>query len=242
MAKRSKFIIALCGVVAGIVIGVLWVTLNQQDFISEDEARAVVTERYGGSVESVSLSDDDRYFVINLKGSSATHSITVDREDSSVQGIKTVAQNEETAEPAEETAPEDPNKNSPDANGENNNEQSETEENKPDETAEAEPEKTKLTVEEAADIAAGEVGGTNVYSTWSGEGNAREYYILQLVNDDDEGALVSINGITGNIDKVIWLEIDDDYEEIEQLVYEATEYAKLYDSRYIEYDDDYFDD
>ncbi|WP_213809739.1 hypothetical protein [Jeotgalicoccus sp. WY2] len=61
MAKRSKIIIALTGLIAGIVIGVLWVSFNQQDFISEDEARAVVTERYGGSVESVSLSDDDRF-------------------------------------------------------------------------------------------------------------------------------------------------------------------------------------
>lgn len=240
MAKRTKFIIALCGLIAGIIIGVLWVTFNQQDFISEDEARAVVTERYGGSVESVSLSDDDRYFIINLKGSSATHSITVDREDSSVKGIKTVTQNEDTENSSKETVSEDTGKNT-----EKNNEQSGEEtdnNNEAADTAESEQEKTVLTVEEAADIAAGEVGGENVYSTWSGEGDAREYYILQLVNDDDEGALVSINGITGNVDKVIWLEIDDDYEEIEQLVYEATEYAKLYDSRYIEYDDDYFED
>lgn len=225
MAKRSKIIIALTGLIAGIVIGVLWVSFNQQDFISEDEARAVVTERYGGSVESVSLSDDDRYFVINLKGNEATHSITVNREDSSVQGIKTVAEHKE---PAEEE---------PAADKEDKNQQ-------PDKEREAEKpeEDTRLTVEEAVEIAAGEVGGTNVYSTWSGEGSAREYYILQQVNDDDEGALIAINGITGNINKVIWLEIDDDYEEIEQLVYEATEYANMYDSRYIEYDDEYFED
>lgn len=223
MAKRNKIIIALTGLIAGIVIGVLWVSFNQQDFISEDEARAVVTERYGGSVESVSLSDDDRYFVINLKGNAATHSITVDREDSSVQGIKTVQEHAEAEKPAEEKEPAD----------------KETE--KDTETAEPK-EETRLTVEEAVEIAAGEVGGTHVYSTWSGEGSAREYYILQVVNDDDEGALIAINGITGNINKVIWLEIDDDYEEIEQLVYEAAEYANLYDSRYIEYDDEYFED
>lgn len=225
MAKRSKIIIVLTGLIAGIVIGVLWVSFNQQDFISEDEARAVVTERYGGSVESVSLSDDDRYFVINLKGNEATHSITVNREDSSVQGIKTVAEHKE---PAEEEPAAD----------------KEDKEQQPDKEREAEKpeEDTRLTVEEAVEIAAGEVGGTNVYSTWSGEGSAREYYILQQVNDDDEGALIAINGITGNINKVIWLEIDDDYEEIEQLVYEATEYANMYDSRYIEYDDEYFED
>lgn len=225
MAKRSKIIIALTGLIAGIVIGVLWVSFNQQDFISEDEARAVVTERYGGSVESVSLSDDDRYFVINLKGNEATHSITVNREDSSVQGIKTVAEHKE---PAEEE---------PAADKEDKEQQPEKERE-----AEEPEEDTRLTVEEAVEIAAGEVGGTNVYSTWSGEGSAREYYILQQVNDDDEGALIAINGITGNINKVIWLEIDDDYEEIEQLVYEAAEYANMYDSRYIEYDDEYFED
>ncbi len=235
MAKRSKIIIALTGLIAGIVIGVLWVSFNQQDFISEDEARAVVTERYGGSVESVSLSDDDRYFVINLKGNAATHSITVDREDSSVQGIKTVAEHTEAEKPAEEQEP------AADKGKKEQQTDKESEAEKDTETAKPE-ENTKLTVEEAVEIAAGEVGGTNVYSTWSGEGSAREYYILQLVNDDDEGALIAINGITGNINKVIWLEIDDDYEEIEQLVYEAAEYANMYDSRYIEYDDEYFED
>ena len=220
--KRSKFIIALGGLLAGIFIGVLWVTLNQQDFISEDEARAVVTERYGGSVETVSLSDDDRYFVINLKGESATHDVTVDREDSSVQSIKTVVEHPG----AENTAEEDKEKDQPE-------DKKETEQPEED---------TQLTVEDAVEIAAAEVGGINIYSTWSGEGNAREYYILQLVNDDDEGALIAVNAVTGAVNKVIWLEIDDDYEEMEQLVYEAAEYADLYDSRYIEYDDDYFED
>lgn len=233
MAKRSKIIIALTGLIAGIVIGVLWVSFNQQDFISEDEARAVVTERYGGSVESVSLSEDDRYFVINLKGSAATHSITVDREDSSVQGIKTVAEHTEAEKPAEEKEP---------AADKGNKEQQTDKEPEKDKEAVKPKEETKLTVEEAVEIAAGEVGGTNVYSTWSDAGSAREYYILQAVNDEDEGALIAINGITGNINKVIWLEIDDDYEEIEQLVYEAAEYANMYDSRYIEYDDEYFED
>lgn len=221
MAKRNKIIIALTGLIAGIIIGVLWVSFNQQDFISEDEARAVVTERYGGSVESVSLSDDDRYFVINLKGTSATHSVTVDREDSSVQGIKTVAQHTEPAEENKENKPAEKDK-----------------ETSEEQTAE----NTKLTVEDAVEIATAEVGGINVYSTWSGEGSTREYYILQLIDDDDEGALIAINGITGNVNKVIWLDIDEDYSEIEQLVYEAAEYADLYDGRYIEYDDDYFED
>lgn len=228
MTKRSKFVIAFSGLMAGIVIGVLWVTLNQQDFISEDEARAVVTERYGGSVETVSLSDDDRYFVINLKGKSATHSITVDREDSSVQDIQTVAEHPET----EKTVQEDKEK-----------EQVQREEQTEDKKETEQPEEdTELTVEEAVEIAAAEVGGINVYSTWSGEGDTREYYILQLVNDDDEGALITVNAVTGIIDKVIWLEIDDDYEEMEQLVYEAAEYAAMYDNRYIEFDDDYFED
>lgn len=233
MAKRSKFLIALGGLLAGIVIGVLWVSLNQQDFISEDEARAVVTERYGGSVESVSLSDDDRYFIINLKGKSATHSVTVDREDSSVQGIKTVAEHKKPAE--EDTGKEQDKKDKEKAEAEKEKKDKESSEEQP-------AENTKLTVEDAVEIAAAEVGGINVYSTWSGEGSAREYYILQLIDDDDEGALIAINSVTGNVNKVIWLEIDEDYSEIEQLVYEAAEYANLYDGRYIEYDDDYFED
>lgn len=233
MAKRSKFLIALGGLLAGIVIGVLWVSLNQQDFISEDEARAVVTERYGGSVESVSLSDDDRYFTINLKGKSATHSVTVDREDSSVQGIKTVAEHKKPAE--EDTGKEQDKKDKEKAEAEKEKKDKKSSEEQP-------AENTKLTVEDAVEIAAAEVGGINVYSTWSGEGSAREYYILQLIDDDDEGALIAINSVTGNVNKVIWLEIDEDYSEIEQLVYEAAEYANLYDGRYIEYDDDYFED
>ncbi|WP_213809740.1 hypothetical protein [Jeotgalicoccus sp. WY2] len=178
--------------------------------------------------------------MINLKGNEATHSITVNREDSSVQGIKTVAEHKEPAE-EEPAADKEDKKQQPDKEREA---EKEDKNQQPDKEREAEKpeEDTRLTVEEAVEIAAGEVGGTNVYSTWSGEGSAREYYILQQVNDDDEGALIAINGITGNINKVIWLEIDDDYEEIEQLVYEATEYANMYDSRYIEYDDEYFED
>lgn len=155
MAKRSKFLIALTGLIAGIVIGVLLVTLNQQEFISEDEARAVVTERYGGSVESVSLSDDDRYFVINLKGKSATHSITVDREDSSVQGIKTVAEHSEPEKPSKEDKGKEQAKKDKEA------EKKEKQEKKDKESAEAEKpaENTTLTVEDAVEI---EIGRAHV--------------------------------------------------------------------------------
>ncbi|GEM_PF-2209351 len=258
MAKRSKFLFAFFGIAAGIIIGILWVTLNQQDFISEDEARAVVTERYGGEVDSVSLTDDDRYFVINLKGNSATHSIKVDREDSSVVGIETVSESKDTEQTAEntdskETSTEEKDKADSEnkdktskenqkSDNEKDNEQTKQEDKAADEADKETAEKQPLTAEEAINIAAGEVGGVNVYSTWNGDGTAREYYILQQVNDEDEGALVSINGATGHINKVVWLEIDDDYEEMEQRVYEAAQYANMYDSRYIEYDDEYFDD
>ncbi|CEA01577.1 hypothetical protein BN1048_01419 [Jeotgalicoccus saudimassiliensis] len=242
MAKRSKFLIALAGLIAGIVVGVSWVTFNQQDYISEDEARAVVTERYGGSVESVSLSDDDRYFIINLKGKSATHSITVDREDSSVDGIKTVAEHKETKKPADDTKEDEQAEKEKKAAAEQEKKKQEEQQAEQDKEPEKPEGNTKLTVEDAVEIAASEVGGVNVYSTWSGNGETREYYILQLVNGEDEGALIDINGITGQVNKVIWLEIDDDYSNIEQLVYEATTYASMYDGRYIEYDDDYFED
>lgn len=241
MAKRSKVLIALCGIIAGIMVGVFWVNFNQQDFISEADARELVTERYGGTVESVSTSENDRYFIINLEGTSATHNITIDREDSSVQGIETVATKEESEAAVDET-PDEPVEEPAKENEKPAEKTTEKPEEKPKEKKEEPAEKTVLTVEEATEVAITEVGGMTVYTTWSGEESAREYYILQLLDDDDEGALVSINGITGNVNKVIWLEIDDDYEEVERLIYEATEYANLYDSRYIEFDDDYFDD
>lgn len=243
MAKGSKVLIALSGIIAGIIIGVFWVNFNQQDFISEADARELVTELYGGTVDSVSTSENNRYFVINLEGTSATHSITVDREDSSVEGIETISRKEDSEVPPEE----EPDKKVEEAAKEKEEpaaEPAEEKVKKPAEKSKEAAQQTKLTVEEATDIAVTEVGGMTVYTTWSGDENAREYYILQLLNDEDDGALVSINGITGNVNKVIWLEVDedDDYEEVEQLIYEATEYGNLYDNRYIEFDDEYFED
>lgn len=232
MTRMSKLMIAVAAVIVGIGAGVIWVMLNQQDFISEEEAHALVTERYGGNVSSIETLEDEQYFSVVLEDKQTSHNITLDRSDSSVQDIETLSNTTETSEgdnkdsTAEEDIPEEPR----------------DEDNTTDEAAEDDNTEAQLTLEEAEERAVGEVGGETVYSTASGEGQSAEYYILQLIDGDDEGALVLVNGATGDVSKVIWLEIDDDYEEIERLVQEATEYADLYDQRYIEFDDDYFDD
>lgn len=245
MTKRSKLVFAICTVIIGIIAGMVFVFFNQEDLINEDEAKAIVTERYGGSVESVEEGADDDIFIVNVEGDTGTHKITINRHDSSVDGIETIAK------PSEDNASDDSNtskeqneaaKNEESTDSEKTEASSETASVKEDESAEPkEPE--ILTVEQAENAAANEVGGNNVYSTWSGEGQNREYYILQIVDGDDEGALVSLNGVTGQVNKVVYLDVsDDDYGNIEQLIYEANTYADMIDGRYIEFDDDDFDE
>lgn len=225
MSRISKLLIAIAALIVGIAAGVIWVIFNQQDFISEEEAHALVTERYGGSITGIETLDDDQYFSVVLESEGTTHDITLDRSDTSVQNIKTLSN---TAE-------------APDEKNENSNE-TDTSSSDSNESTENNNNEAQLTLEDAEEAAMEEVGGETVYSTFNDESQVSEYYILQLIDGDDEGALVSVNSVTGDIDKVVWLEIDDDYEEIERLVHEAVEYADLYDQRYIEFDDDYFDD
>lgn len=245
MTKRNKLVFAICAVIIGIIAGMVFVFFNQEDLINEDEAKAIVTERYGGSVEAVEEGADDDIYIVNVEGDTGTHKITINRHDSSVEAIETIAK------PSEDTAADDSNTSQEQNEGTENDEPSEPEKtedesdtapSKKEEPAESnEPE--ILTVEQAENAAANEVGGNNVYSTWSGEGQNREYYILQIVDGDDEGALVSLNGVTGQVNKVVYLDVrDDDYGNIEQLIYEANTYADMVDGRYIEFDDEYFDE
>lgn len=237
--------LALCAVIIGIISGMVFVYFNQEDLINKDEAKAIVTERYGGSVESIEEAENDDFFIVNVEGDTGTHKIKINRHDSSVEGIETIAK------PSEDTAADDSNTSKEESESSEDSEgsESETTEEKKSETTPPQEEETSeapepeiLTVEQAESAAANEVGGHNVYSTWSGEGQEREYYILQIVDGDDEGALVSLNGVTGQINKVVYLDVDeDDYGNIEQLIYEANTYADMVDGRYIEFDDDYFE-
>lgn len=216
MSKISKLLIAVAAVLLGVGAGLLWVLFNQEDFISEEEAQALVTERYGGNVTVIEALDDEQYFSVTLEDEDTSHNITLDRSDSSVEDIETLS------------LPEDPentdDKDNGDKNADNNDQA-----------------QTPITLEEAEETAQKETGGETVYSTSSGEGQSVEHYVLQLIDGDDEGALVTVNGSSGDVIKVIWLEIDDD-EDVEQLVDEAAQYADLYDQRYIEFDEDYFED
>lgn len=252
MSKWNKLMLALSAVVIGIAVGIFLVFFNQDDFINEEEAKAIVTERYGGSVESIEEDTDDSFFIVNIDGETGTHKIKINRHDSSVEGIETVAKpteedaTEEEKESSDTTASNESTEEQEDTSEEKNTDQEETEQEK--ESEPSEPEKPKeapqpFSVEEAENVAANEVGGHNVYSTWNGEGQNREYYILQIIDGDDEGALVSINGVTGGVNKVVYLDVDeDDYGNIEQIIYEANAYADMVDGRYIEFDDDYFED
>ena len=237
MTKRTKLLSTILIILLGGVV-LAYFFFNQSDLISEEEAKGIVTERYGGTVESVSLDNDKRYFNINLNNAGVLHEVKIDREDSSVEAIENVSDTTKQKENVTEDSQE-------------SEETSESEEKNTEQASKQPEEKDKekaskpkpITLEEAKKIAFDEVGGENVYSTWYEEGEAREYYILQLVDGDDEGALISVNGLTGQIYKVVWLEIDDDdYGDIEQLIYEVNEYSNMSPQRYIEYDEDYLDD
>src|SRR5699024_12832828 len=90
MTKRTKILLTILIILLGGVV-LAYLFFNQSDLISEEEAKGIVTERYGGTVESVSLDNDKRYFNINLNNAAVLHEVKVDREESSVEAIENVS-------------------------------------------------------------------------------------------------------------------------------------------------------
>ena len=155
-----------------------------------------------------------QHYIVRVSDENFEYEITMEQEDGSITDMKSrELPPEEVAEEQNEESPEDTGK------------------------------KNLMTEEEAKDLAAAEVGGHFIHVTTNEAAHPAEYQVIQLVEDDDEGALVTIDAQSGSVDKVLWFSIDfEDIPDMEAFAQELQEYNMQYqDDYYIEFDD-YYDD
>lgn len=238
--KTGKILIAAGAVMLGVIIGIVYMNFMEADYINEDEVRAIVTDRYQGDISNVSLSDNDDYFLVTVDDEQYLYEITINRSEGTVEDIKS----SENPDYVEETEAE--------SEGDNT-EEADSEEESSEEGSAAEEEQTSndtesngseiISVEEARDIAMDEVGGLFLHSTLNEEVSPSEYLIANLIDGDDEGAIVSINALNGTINKVIFLDIEfDEIGDLESFMRQVASYNAQSQHYYIEYDDDWDDD
>lgn len=248
MKKLNKLLIAGAAVVVGITLGALLISQPGNEYIDEQEVRAVVTDRYAGDIDSVSMSDDEQFYIVNLKDGDYRYEIKVNRDDSSVENIVTekLAQQEEdkatkeakeksSEEPAEKDKSTEKKKDS-----EKDKKAKEKAETKEKEKKVKEGANTPITEDEAKQIARNEVGGEFVHLTLNQETHTKQYQIIQLVEDDEEGALVTVDAIGGEVLKVLWFQADfNNIADIEAFAKQLQDYNTQYqNNHYIEFDDE----
>ncbi|WP_031546915.1 hypothetical protein [Salinicoccus luteus] len=155
-----------------------------------------------------------QHYIVRVSDENFEYEITMEQEDGSIVDMKSrELPPEEVAEERVEESPEDSG------------------------------EKALMTEGEAKALAASEVGGQFIHVTTNEGAHPSEYQVIQLVEDDDEGALVTIDAQSASVEKVLWFSIDfEDIPDIEAFAQELQEYNRQYqDDYYIEFDD-YYDD
>ena len=218
--KAGKLMMTAAAVMLGVMIGVLYMNYTAADYMDEDEVRTIITERYQGDIKNVSLADDDEYFVVSVDDDEYLYEIMINRAEGTVVDIES-AENPDY-EPEEAAGEEQ----------ESEEGSSEAESDTPEERIDL------ISVEEARDIAMEEVGGLFLHSTLNTDTNPSEYLIANLIDDDDEAAIVSINAVNGTINKVIFLEIEfDEIGDLETFMRQVAQSNAQNQNYYIEYDD-----
>lgn len=223
MKRISKFIIALGAVGLGVIIGIVIMGSFDNDFINEKDARSFVEERYKGEITDVSLSEDEDNFVISLEDEEKIYEIVLNRKDSVIDNMNVTENPDYAAAENTEEKTED------NSSEENKDEQKEAEDKQ--NTEEAEQENTKTDVpsgiseDEAKEIALNEVGGRFLQLSLNDSVSPREYLVMNLVDDDDEAAIVSINADTGEINRVIWMDIElNEISDLDAFIKESADY------------------
>lgn len=218
--KAGKLMMTAAAVMLGVMIGVLYMNYTAADYMDEDEVRTIITERYQGDIKNVSLADDDEYFVVSVDDDEYLYEIMINRAEGTVVDIESAENPDYEPEEA--------------AGEEQGSEEgsSEAESDTPEERIDL------ISVEEARDIAMEEVGGLFLHSTLNTDTNPSEYLIANLIDDDDEAAIVSINAVNGTINKVIFLEIEfDEIGDLETFMRQVAQSNAQNQNYYIEYDD-----
>ncbi|MFC3419403.1 PepSY domain-containing protein [Salinicoccus hispanicus] len=229
MKRTTRLLIAAMAVVLGFVIGTVLLVQSQSESLGEDTIRAMVTDRYSGQIRTIET--EGGQYIVHVEDEGFEYEITMDREDGSITTMESrkIAA-EESIEESTET------EGTSETTVEGSTEA-------PVEEAEEEPEEeltVQMTEAEAKTLAFEEVGGQFVHVALNEEIHPSEYQVIQLVDDDDEGALVSVNAQSGEVVKVLWFSIDfEDITDIEAFARELQNYNKQYqDDYYIEFDDD----
>ncbi len=218
--KIGKLLIAAGAIMLGVIIGILYMNYTATDYMNEEEVRAIVADRYHGDISNVSLVDGDEHFVVTVDDEAYLYEITINRTEGTVVDV-TSSENPEH----EEETPEDGERQEGDAG----------------DSADGASEGSVdiISVEEAKSIAMNEVGGLFLQSTLNTDVNPSEYLIANLIDDDDEGAIVSINAVNGSINKVIFLDIEfDEIGDLETFMRQVAASNAQNQNYYIEYDDD----
>lgn len=253
--KTSKILIAVVAVVLGVMIGIVYMNFMEADYINEDEVRAIVTDRYQGDISNVSLSENDDYFLVTVDDEKYLYEITINRSEGTVEDVKST----ENPDYVEEEDDEESTANKKDTeepdSKQKDSKETVSEEGTSDKKEDAAGNETSgnneavsegsdiISVEEARDIAMNEVGGLFLHSTFNEEVSPNEYLIANLIDGDDEGAIVSVNAHNGTINKVIFLDIEfDEIGDLESFMRQVASYNAQSQNYYIEYDDDDWDD
>jgi len=238
MKRLNKLLLAAAAVTLGIAIGILLVSRSGGDNIGEEEVRAMVTDRYGGEIENMSQTEDGQSYVVTLANEEYRYKITVSREDAGIEDIIT----EKIEDRSSDTASGSGEETSEEASEEKSSEEktgTEKDSGKKEEKTDA-----LITEDEAKNIASGEVGGQFVHLTLNQETHPQQYQIIQLVEGDDEGALVTVDATDGEAMNILWFQADfNEIADIEAFARQLQEYSTQYqNNHYIEFDDDNEDD
>lgn len=264
--KTGKIVIAAVAVTLGVIIGIVYMNFMEADYINEDEVRAIVTDRYQGDISNVSLSENDDYFLVTVENEQYLYEITINRAESTVEDIKSSENPDYVAEKVTEETTSEESGTEGSGSEESGTEDSGTEESSSEGTDQKEEpagdnkqgegtsdetasesgssespsnESEAISMEEARDIAMNEVGGLYLHSTLNEEVSPSEYLIANLIDGDDEGAIVSVNAVNGTVNKVIFLDIEfDEIGDLESFMRQVASYNAQNQHYYIEYDDD----
>src|SRR5699024_9977084 len=226
MKNMNKLWIAVLAVIAGLGIGLLLFSQSNGDYIGEQEAEAMVSDRYSGEIEDISMTEDEAFYIVTVNDDTHSYQIKINRDDSTVEDI----QAEKTEQPEEEHTGETVGRPSEEPSDDTSGEQNT--ENETSEEATEEEEKTLISDAEARDIAAQGVGGWYIYSSLNENSHPVAYQVIQGV-DDDEGALVTINAQNGEVTKLLWFEKDfDEVADFEAFAQQLRDYNTQYQNNH----------
>src|SRR5690625_4150156 len=235
MKRLNKLLIEAAAVIAGIAISILLLSRSGGENISEEEGSEMITEHYGGECENISQIADEQTYTVDVTDEEDRYEIRVEREDAKIEDIvseKNECQSNDTASGGgEETM------------GERTSEEKSAE-GKDDGLQEKEKMDRPITEDEARKIASDEVGGQFIHLTLNQDTHPQQYQIIQLVEDDDEGALVTVDAIEGETMNILWFQADfNEIADIEAFARQLQDYSTKYqNNHYIEFDDDNDDD